>query len=118
MAIVGVALGFDQLVARVCIARGIPFLAAVPYAGQAAMWNLQQQKEYMELLEKATEVKIVSEGDYAVWKLFKRNEWIVNNSNMIVAYSMMKDGGAASCCEYAAKADKPVVKLFDTITVK
>lgn len=111
-AITGFALGFDQLVAKVCIEIGLPFTAAIPYAKQAEKWSAAQQQEYLELLEKATDIVIVSEGEYAVWKLFKRNDWIVNNSDMIVAYAMMPDGGAASCCVAAAKAGKKVVNLL------
>jgi uncharacterized phage-like protein YoqJ len=36
--ITGMALGVDQLFAEVCIEMGIPFIAAIPFLGQASRW--------------------------------------------------------------------------------
>lgn len=84
--ITGMALGWDTLMAEVCFHIGIPFIAAIPFVGQESKWSMEQQKTYRNLLEFAQEVKIVSEGRYATWKLFRRNEWIVEQSDVFVGY--------------------------------
>jgi len=106
--ITGMALGFDQLVAEECIKRSIPFIAAVPFNTQACMWSKPVQERYLGLLELASEVVVVSEGNYEPWKMFKRNEWIVNNSDLVCAYLQTGDGGTVHTVNLAKKANKVV----------
>ncbi len=82
----GVAVGFDQLFAVICIRLNIPFIAAVPFIGQESKWPDHIQKQYHKILTKAKEVIIVSSGDFSKEKFQIRNEFIVNNSDKILAY--------------------------------
>jgi uncharacterized phage-like protein YoqJ len=109
----GMALGFDQLLAGVAIKLGIPVIAAVPIAEQAKLWNREQVEEYMKLLSLCHRVEIVTEGSYATWKMHKRNEWMVNNSDLLLAYNNKTDGGAVACVSYALKVGRKVINLFD-----
>lgn len=84
--ITGMALGWDTLVAAACVHVRVPFIAAVPFAGQEMRWTPKQQEVYRNLLELAQEIKVVSEGGYETWKLFRRNEWIVEQSDVLVGY--------------------------------
>jgi uncharacterized phage-like protein YoqJ len=106
--ITGMALGWDTLVAATCVHLGIPFIAAVPFEGQEKRWTPQQQQVYRNLLELAAQVEIVSPGRYETWKLFKRNEWIVEQSDVLVGYvdpEKLASGisGSTHCFEYALK---------------
>ena len=73
----GMALGVDTIAAETCIELKIPFVAAVPFADQKKVWPQTSQVRYKELLAQACEIVIVCEGEYAAWKLQKRNEWMV-----------------------------------------
>lgn len=65
----GMALGYDQYSANVCIKLSIPFIAAVPFLGQEKMWPEKSKRIYYKLLEKAESIIIVSEGEYSAEKM-------------------------------------------------
>lgn len=109
--ITGMAIGFDQLVSEWCIKNNIPFIAAIPFKTQAKLWPQEQIKVYLDLLEKAEEIVVVSDGDYAPYKMHTRNEWIVSNSDVVVGYCFSDKGGTYSCLEYAKRKQKPIEKL-------
>lgn len=101
--ITGMALGVDQDVAEICIELGIPFIAAVPFLGQEKKWNERSQEHYRELLSQAEKVEVVHDGDYAAWKLLKRNEWMIDRANVLLAvWDGKPDGGTAHAVKYAA----------------
>lgn len=99
----GVALGWDTHWAMVCIRLGIPLTCAVPFQGQENMWNQSSQKLYHWILSKATEIVYVCEKGYAPWKMQKRNEWMVNNSDALLAGWDGSSGGTLNCYRYAAE---------------
>lgn len=111
LAISGMALGYDQLFAEICIDLGIPFIAAVPFVGQEAIWPKGSQGRYNNLLTKASEIVVVSEGQYAVWKLQIRNEYIVNRCDKLIAAWNGSPGGTANCVSYANKVGREVVRI-------
>ena len=106
--ITGAALGFDQLVAEVCIELNIPFIAAVPFLGQENQWNNAQKDKYNILLSKAAEIKIVSEGSFSKEKFQIRNKWIVDNSDNMIVYFTGQSGGTKNCIDYAKSINKPI----------
>src|SRR5690242_14229985 len=67
--ITGMAIGYDQLVAEICLAADIKYIAAVPFEGQERKWPIKTQKRYHELLKKAFKIQIVSVGEYEAWKM-------------------------------------------------
>ncbi len=40
-----------------------------------------------------------------------RNEWLVDNCDLLIAYTERETGGAYATCKYARKTGKPVVQL-------
>jgi len=106
-AISGMALGFDQWAAQVCVRIGVPFTAAVPYDGQEKRWPETSQKLYHTILAKAARVHIVSPGPYLLWKLQRRNVWMVDNCTRLIAAWNKSPGGTANCVEYARSISKP-----------
>lgn len=112
----GMALGFDMLAAELCVDKGIKFLAAIPGLWQPNRWPKDYIKKYHDLKAKAFEIVITDENpyDYAAWKLQKRNEWMVNNSNLVIAcYDGSGKGGTYNCIKYAEKHGKEVVYIKD-----
>ena len=45
--------------------------------------------------------------------IIKRNEWMVNNSDVIIAYVKHKSGGAYRTLRYAAKKKKAIINTCD-----
>lgn len=110
----GMALGWDMALAQAAINLGIPFRAAIPFKGQELMWIKKSQDYYNELLSKATEVVIVCEGGYSASKMQIRNEWMVNNSDVVYAmYNGDKFGGTYNCVTYAEKQNKIIINLYN-----
>lgn len=106
--ITGMALGWDQALAQAALNKGVPYMAAVPCEGQDRLWPKESQATYNRLLVKAAEVKVVSPGPYAAWKMAVRNKFMVAQCDLVVALHNGTPGGTAGCLEYAGKAGKTV----------
>lgn len=110
--ITGMALGWDQAVAQACINLDLPFTAAVPFDGMERIWPDAAKARWVWLLKHAKEAHIVSPGDYAPWKLQKRNEWMVDRADLVFALWDGSSGGTANCLAYAERRRKRVVNLW------
>lgn len=104
----GMALGIDSWAANICIKLGIPFIAAIPFIGQEAIWPEASQKTYRLLLSKAENQHIVSEGGYSAHKLQIRNEWMVDQCDLLLAVWDQTPGGTANCVKYAQSKNKEI----------
>ena len=109
----GMALGWDQALAQAAVDLQIPLLAAVPFIGQESKWPKASQMAYLELLEKADEVHIVSDGGYSAGKMQVRNEWMVDNCDHVLALWDGTGGGTGNCIQYAKSKDVKIVNLWD-----
>lgn len=107
----GMAVGVDQWSAEICIKLGIPFIAAIPFKGQELFWPQQSRTRYEELLTHAERIEIVSPGGYASWKMQARNQWMVDNSNVLIAVFDGTAGGTRNCFEYAEKNKKRILRI-------
>lgn len=104
----GMALGWDQALARACVELSIPFIAAVPFAGQETVWPAASQREYHELCEAASDLIIVSPGGYSAAKMQIRNEWMVDHCDRVLALWDGSPGGTRNCVDYAKTVNKPI----------
>lgn len=107
----GMALGVDQWAAQIAIDLGIPFIAATPCDNQMIMWPQEPRERYEELISKAHEVVCVSPGPYAPWKMQKRNEWMVDNCDALIAVWDRSSGGTANCIKYAMNKKKWIADI-------
>ncbi len=99
--ITGMALGIDTLFANIAIELRLPFTAAIPFRGQESMWPSKSQRKYDEILSKATEIVYISGGGYSPHKMQVRNEWMVDNSRILISVWDGTSGGTANCVRYA-----------------
>jgi uncharacterized phage-like protein YoqJ len=111
LAISGMALGVDQEFATICDQLNIPFIAAIPFAGQEKRWPADSQTYYQELLALAQEVVVVTDGNYAAYKMQKRNRWMVDKATDILAVWDGTTGGTANCVAYAEAVNKPIHRI-------
>lgn len=119
--VIGMALGFDQAVAKACVRMTAPFIAAVPYKDQDHIWRPSDQQVYRDLLTHAKRMEVVSPGEWSVRKLMIRNEWMVNQVKaqgegigaVLALYNGKGEGGTSKCVEYAEKAGVEVLNYWD-----
>lgn len=102
----GMALGWDTAVALAALNLRVPLLAAIPFDGQERRWPDLAQQRYRSLLKQANKVHVVSPGVYAAWKMHVRNEWMVRNSDKLIALWDGSSGGTSSCVQFAEKKQK------------
>lgn len=109
----GMALGWDQALANAAYVLDIPYIAAVPFAGQQQAWPEESREFFDKLLGHAEEIVIVSAGNYAPWKMQVRNEWMVDHCDTVLALWDGSAGGTGNCIKYANKVGKPIVNLWE-----
>jgi uncharacterized phage-like protein YoqJ len=107
----GMALGVDQLFAKICIEVGIPFIAAVPCQGQESPWPEVSRIRYHRLLERASQVYHVSTSTYSKDCMQKRNEWMVDQCDVLIAVWNGTPGGTKNCLDYAIRKDKLIARI-------
>jgi uncharacterized phage-like protein YoqJ len=120
------ALGWDQAIALAAIELKIPLIAAVPFATQDSKWS-EGDKERWEAIMFQTQQIIycdrlpnyaiagVEAGVYHPAKLQRRNEWMVDNCNQILAlYDDSGNGGTFNCLEYAKQFEKPILNVWNS----
>ena len=109
----GMAIGWDQALAWAAINNDIPFIAAVPFLGQASIWPKEAQAEYEKLLSFAEEVVIVCEGGYATHKYHIRDKWMIDNGDaMIALWNGIEHGGTYSTVKLTRKAKKELYNVW------
>jgi uncharacterized phage-like protein YoqJ len=102
----GMAVGWDTACAIAALKLGIPLVAAIPFDGQDMRWPKEARERYRHLCGRAGEVVRVCEGGYAAWKLQKRNEWVVDESQWMLALWDGSAGGTGNCVAYAEKVGR------------
>lgn len=111
----GMAQGWDMIVAEACLHLGIPFVACIPFEGQEAKWAQADQERYHELLALASDIHITESDAPKKKRYLERNEFIVNNSDMMLAFwNGESDGGTAHCVNFAFQNNVKVVNLWGT----
>ena len=112
----GMALGFDTLVAEETIKTAdIALTSAVPFEGQDRRWPLASQKHYRDLLDRADTVVICGGTSRSIARrMQKRNEWMVDHADIVIALWNGTEGGTANCVRYAQRKGKPIYRLDPT----
>lgn len=103
LAISGGALAWDMAVGRGAKARGIPYVAVIPFVGQESRWAAAQQRMYRELLDDALAVVVVSDGAFSGAKMHRRNEAMVDHADRVLALWDGTAGGTGHCVNYALR---------------
>ncbi len=107
----GMATGFDQCLAGCARSLGIPWTAAIPFPGQHLRWSSEAQDTYHWLLESASDIVIVSSSYVGPWVMQLRNEWMVDNCDILVSCWDGSDGGTANCLRYARRVGREIRSL-------
>ncbi|MBQ8522352.1 MAG: DUF1273 family protein [Clostridia bacterium] len=110
--IVGMALGIDMIVAEILIElKGnydINIECAIPCLYQEIKWSISQQKRYKYILSKCDKITYVSK-EYTLGCMQKRNEYMVNNSDLLIAVWNGTPSGTLNTINYARSKNKDTI---------
>lgn len=112
--ITGMAAGFDLWFADEARKLGLEVWAAKPWTTHTA--RVEDQELYDSIIAYASKVVNVTEADSypGPWVYHKRNEWMVDNADAVMAYWSGKEkGGTYACRQYAKKVGKPVANIYN-----
>lgn len=112
--LIGMALGFDTLCFNLLYELKseyeIKLVACIPCEKQDLKYNYIQKQEYEEMLKK-TDEKVYICKEYNATCMKKRNEYMVNNSSVIIAYLRRNYGGTFYTVNYAEKNQKVIISV-------
>lgn len=113
-AITGMALGVDTVFALAVLElrdMGYPIHlhCAIPCRGQDSRWPWSSKKQYRDILNQADVVTMVSNEPYSPYLMQKRNEYMVDLSDKVIAVWNGLPGGTANCIQYAKDTGKEIV---------
>ena len=112
--ITGGALGVDTVFAEAVIIRRrepppISLELAIPCEGQSDAWESRDRERYKEILRQADFVNYISDH-YTKYCMMKRNRYMVDNADCLVAFWTGKQyGGTFQTIKYAHQKGLPVV---------
>ncbi len=111
----GGAQGWDQAIGFAALELSIPYIVAIPFDGQESKWPEEAQKTYKLLLAKSFHVEIVSPGGYSNSKFFKRDIWMVDNSEILLAlYNKdFENSGTGITVRYAQSKNINIINAWD-----
>ncbi len=111
----GMALGVDSYAAEIVLELQkeypeITLDAIIPCANQSCKWNEKQILRYHEILKKCNR-KIVLQEDYTADCMEKRNRYMVENSDCVIAVWNGSNSGTGKTVRYAINNKRPVIIL-------
>jgi uncharacterized phage-like protein YoqJ len=109
----GMAAGFDLWAADVCLELGWDIWCARPWAGHKP--RVADAELYWKILKAAKKVVNIYETENypGAWVYQKRNEWMVDNADRVLAYWDGTAGGTANCVAYAKEQEVPVRNIVN-----
>ena len=112
----GGALGVDQWAAEIVIELkknnpNLKLTIARPFPSQDGNWIEVSKMRYQRILSSADDVVDVSEDPFTAEKMQIRNQWMVDNSSVVIAVWNGKSGGTGNCMKYARKKGKAVYRI-------
>lgn len=81
---------------------------AIPCLNQQCKWNKEDQELYQRILNRADIITYVSNEHYKPWLMQKRNEYMVDKCDKLLAIWDGSKGGTGNCVGYAKKKNKPI----------
>lgn len=113
----GMAIGVDVWAAEIVLSLRddakypIKLICAIPFDGQDSAWPDESKKRWKSILDRADGKYYVCEPGYAPWKMQKRNQWMVDNSNLLIAVWDGSPGGTGNCVKYAKSKNSNIIQI-------
>ena len=114
----GMALGTDMFAEEIVLElkrkfRNITLTAVLPCRTQAARWNKEAIARYELILAKCDKI-IVLQDEYTPSCMHKRNSYMVEHSDCVIAVWSGIEGGTANTIHFATERHLPVTVLDPT----
>ena len=84
--------------------------AAVPFEGQADKWPAAERERYRRMLIECDRVNLLQE-EYSPGCMMKRNRYMVDNSQLIIACYDGHSGGTLNTLRYALENNRQILHL-------
>ncbi len=115
----GGALGFDTIAAEAVLRLKEEFphirlIIVAPHAGQSENWSLSDQVTYERLREAADDYICLSAG-YSPSCMKKRNRFIVEMSDICIAYCFRERSGSAQTVNLAIENGLKLIDVIDML---
>ena len=108
----GMAIGIDMYAAEIVLSLkkdcpGITLEGVIPCTSQADKWPEQLQKRYADIFSKCDKTTYIQKN-YTFNCMYKRNKYMVDQADIILAVWDGSRGGTANTVKYALSQNKPV----------
>jgi uncharacterized phage-like protein YoqJ len=116
----GMAMGFDLLAAEAAISlkskfKELKLIAVIPHPDQTRLWDEKDKELYNKVLKKANR-RILLSDSYSRDSLLKRNDYLLVNSSLLIAfYNGNKRGGTYYTYRRALRKVMDVINLYDRV---
>ncbi len=113
----GMAVGFDLAAAEVVLALRdeghiVRLHCVLPYKGQALHYSPKDQARYDSVLRRADDVVVLAD-EYSCDVFFRRNDYLVERADLIIAYfDGEQRGGTAYTIRRARRARVGVINIY------
>jgi uncharacterized phage-like protein YoqJ len=111
----GMAIGVDIYAARIVLKikdeqpnTGITLEAVVPFPSQPNKWLESQQVMYKAILKRADKITVIGQ-EPTTGNFNKRNDYMVDNADLVIAVKPDKSGGTQRSIDYAIRMNKEVI---------
>ncbi|MEK1828804.1 SLOG family protein [Priestia megaterium] len=116
MAISGMALGADQIFAKVALklkkqGYSVKLEAAIPCDKQYSRWTPESKQVWQDIVDAADKVTYVSREPYKAYLMQKRNEYMVDACDTLIAIYNGTEGGTYNCLKDAIKKQKHIIYI-------
>lgn len=111
----GMAIGIDSFSAEIVLSLkkefpNISLNAIVPCANQSCKWNNEQVSRYNSILNQCDKI-IILQNTYTADCMQKRNRYMVDNSDCVIAVWNGTNSGTGNTVKYALSKKLPVTVL-------
>ncbi len=113
--IVGMATGWDLACGAAAQDLGLPVDAAIPFPGQTTKYDTASLVLWQRVLARAASVVHVSYS-YDSGAFQRRNEWMVDRSDTVLALFGGWKGGTRNCVQYALAQGKRLENCWPRLT--
>lgn len=117
--IVGGAVGIDTIAAEVVLSLREEFphirlFVAVPFRGFTAKWNATQKARFASICRSCDGIHVVADS-YSRAAYQRRNEYMVDRADLVIAYYNGSAGGTRNCVSYAQSHHVPIVNCLSKL---
>ena len=111
----GMALGVDMYAAQIVLEekrtfRRVTLECAIPCKGQVRYWTPEQKTVYRDILQECDKITLL-QHEYTSDCMEKRNRYLVDSADIVLAVWDGSNGGTANTVRYAQAQDKEILVI-------